>query len=74
MFVRMSNPPRRRCAFCQEWSVALCDGPSITRKSGTCDKPMCEKHRKPVGPNQDMCPKCVAAGSTPEQGVLSGIL
>jgi len=57
----MANAPRRRCAFCSEWSVALCDGPNAGAKSGTCDNPMCGPHRKPVGPNQDLCPGCVKA-------------
>lgn len=68
--VRFSNPPRRRCAFCQDWSVALCDGPNPKRKSKTCDRPMCWKHRTMVGADKDLCPTCLKTRPAPAQGAL----
>lgn len=60
--VKVANQPRKRCHFCPEWSVALCDGLDPSHKSGTCDRRMCEFHRHTVGPNQDLCPDCMKAG------------
>lgn len=48
--------PRKRCRWCDLWSVALCDFPDPKRKSGTCDAPMCEIHQANVGPDRDYCP------------------
>lgn len=32
-----------------------CDWKVRERKSGTCDKPMCETHTKQVAPNKHIC-------------------
>ncbi len=48
---------------CGRMSVALCDGPAGETLGGkplTCDAPLCELHRTPIGPNRDLCPRCVA--------------
>ncbi len=47
------NEPRKRCAYCQEWSTILCDFPIGNGK--TCDRPTCRTHAKNVGPNRDYC-------------------
>lgn len=54
------DTPAERCA---RMSVALCDGPAGVDLAGnplTCDAPMCSHHRTSVGPNRDLCPRCVA--------------
>jgi hypothetical protein len=39
---------------CQRVHMALCDYPLANGK--TCDRKMCDGHRKPVGANRDYCP------------------
>jgi hypothetical protein len=62
-----SRTRRRRCQFCSDFAPLLCDGPpppnSKRRKSKTCDAPICRRHAKSVGPDRDLCPRCVAAGA-----------
>lgn len=43
--------------LCGRGGAYLCDHP-VTRKgtAGTCDKRLCETHRKTVGPDRDLCP------------------
>lgn len=48
-----------KCHWCAKPSVALCDFEIKVGDVGhkhTCDKPMCEDHRTPVGKNVDHCP------------------
>lgn len=65
MFIDGSGPrpeEPKNCHYCQEPSVALCDWPVKTHKSGTCDRKLCGKHAgQPVpefGKQQDIdyCP------------------
>lgn len=46
---------RRKCSFCTSDSRLECDYPTSARASGTCDKPLCQRHAKRVGPNRDYC-------------------
>lgn len=50
-----SFPRPKPCVVCGVASTALCDykGP---RGMKTCDAPLCEEHRKHVGPDLDVCP------------------
>lgn len=60
----------KRCEFCREPAKYQCDGESKTRRSGTCDKRMCEEHRTSMGDRGlelvedtiDYCPTCAAGG------------
>jgi len=61
-FARVSRPRRRKCSCCgTAWSTLECDYPTPSRKSGTCDKPLCGKCAVSVGPNLDYCPDHPAA-------------
>jgi hypothetical protein len=43
---------RRRCV-CGRPATKLCDFPT---GRGTCDKPLCGRCARPVGPDRDFCP------------------
>jgi hypothetical protein len=45
----------RRCA-CGETATQLCDWKVKTRRSGTCDKPLCERCTHVPAPGKDLCP------------------
>lgn len=48
---------RRRCSACRNaWASLECDFPTPSRKTGTCDKPLCSDCAVSVGPNLDHCP------------------
>jgi hypothetical protein len=52
-----SETRRKRCVHCHDrWSTTLCDYPDPSRKSGTCDRPLCRQCAVPMGPNLDYCP------------------
>lgn len=52
---------RRRCATCGSEGTLLCDGPPRAgAKKKTCDAPICKAHAKEIGPDQHLCPRCVA--------------
>lgn len=42
--------------MCGRQGDFLCDWKVPDRKSGTCDKPICSKHAKKVGPEKHLCP------------------
>jgi len=42
------------CRQCGDFAVALCDWPVGSGK--TCDVPLCDEHRHPIGENLDLCP------------------
>lgn len=46
---------RHKFCECGRSAVALCDWKVPDRKSGTCDAPICEKHRVTVAPGKDLC-------------------
>lgn len=51
--------------MCGRMSMVLCDGPAGETLGGkplTCDMPLCKEHRTHVGPDRDLCPRCVAKG------------
>lgn len=59
---------------CRAHARYLCDFAVPTRKSGTCDRPICERHRTRVAAERDYCPPhqrvdvtLRAAGIDPEQ-------
>lgn len=51
---RRSRPRHpKSCYRCQAFGSYLCDGPGPD--GGTCDRPMCARHRVPAGPDLDYC-------------------
>lgn len=54
----------RRCKFCGNASTKLCDWKTplvVSRRSGTCDAPMCDRCAHRVGRDKDLCPTHAAA-------------
>lgn len=50
---------RRRCVACGELGAErLCDGKKPSKKSGTCDAPVCVKCAFRMAENVDLCPPC----------------
>jgi hypothetical protein len=48
---------RRRCSACKNaWASLECDFPTPSRKSGTCDKPLCTDCAIKMGEDLDYCP------------------
>jgi hypothetical protein len=46
---------RKFCA-CGRQATLLCDWKIASRKSGTCDAPICAHHAKQVAPGKHLCP------------------
>lgn len=46
---------RRKCA-CGRPADLLCDGKVPSKKSGTCDRPLCSKCATSPAPGVDLCP------------------
>lgn len=57
--VRMSKTPAKKCFVCGKPAGLLCDGPVASRRSGTCDRPLCDNCTTKTGPVQDadLCPE-----------------
>jgi hypothetical protein len=61
------RPRKCQVAGCDSYAEYECDGPRPRKKSGTCDKRLCEEHRTKVGDVEvsdvedtiDYCPECV---------------
>lgn len=49
------RPRIKRCA-CGRPADKLCDWKVKTKKSGTCDKPICSKCSHVPAPDKDLCP------------------
>jgi hypothetical protein len=62
--------PRCSVRDCGAISGYQCDAPVAGRRSGTCDKHVCAKHRVPRGAGVDYCPE--HAEHVPRQGTLFG--
>ncbi len=50
-----SSRRSQRCA-CGRRAPLLCDWKVPTRKSGTCDKPICSRCSTSPAPGKDLCP------------------
>jgi len=50
---------RRKCA-CGRPSSRLCDWKIRGKKSGTCDKPLCDRCARQPAPEKDLCPEHAA--------------
>jgi|UPI000689E282 hypothetical protein len=51
-----SSRTRQRCA-CGRPATLLCDWKVPTRKSGTCDAPVCARCAYQPAPGKDLCPE-----------------
>jgi hypothetical protein len=51
----------RNCCGCGRRAPLLCDWKVPTRKSGTCDKPICSRCSTSPAPFKDLCPAHAAA-------------
>lgn len=51
-----SSRTRQRCA-CGRPATRLCDWKVPTRKSGTCDEPVCARCAYQPAPGKDLCPE-----------------
>ena len=62
---------RKRCSSpgCTNWGELLCDFPVVREgKEGTCDKAMCRRCAKSVGPDRDFCrPHSKVESKAPEK-------
>lgn len=54
-FVCSSRPRRQRCA-CGQLSTKLCDWKVLSKKTGTCDRPLCAGCTHIPAPDKDLCP------------------
>jgi len=51
--------PTQRCA-CGARATKLCDWKVPTKKSGTCDRPLCARCTHVPAPDKDLCPEHAA--------------
>lgn len=51
---------RQRCA-CGKPATKLCDWKVKTKRSGTCDRPLCKTCSQVPAPDKDLCPDHAAA-------------
>lgn len=51
---------RKKCA-CGQTATLECDWKVPSKKSGTCDAPICAKCATSPAPDKDLCPKHAAA-------------
>jgi hypothetical protein len=66
---RCPRASRRRCAFCANVAVGICDGER-------CIRPICDDHRWSAAEELDLCPLCeskrCAVAGIPKQIELFG--
>lgn len=57
--------PPKPCPWfsCEREATKACDGVAPRRKSGSCDKLMCDAHAHPLGEDRDLCPACMKRGA-----------
>lgn len=48
--------PRKKCTSCGKRTDLLCDWKVPTKRSGTCDKPICARCTHSPAPDKDLCP------------------
>lgn len=58
---------KRRCK-CGRRATLLCDWKVPTKKSGTCDAPICTRCTTSPAPDKDLCPKHAAEFETWKAG------
>lgn len=58
--IACSRGRRKKCEWCGSLSKFQCDGPPAISGRKTCDAHMCAQHRKNVGSEKDLCPRCAA--------------
>jgi hypothetical protein len=56
-----SEPSRRRFCACGADAPLLCDWKVPAKKSGTCDRPICEACSTSPEPGKDLCPEHTSA-------------
>jgi hypothetical protein len=61
-----------RKEYCAQMAPYLCDWPAGGGRD--CDFPMCEDHRKNVGPNKDYCPEHAADAECAQPGLFTGLI
>lgn len=60
----------KACRSCGRLASFACDMGRRDRASGTCDAPICERCRVPVGPGRDYCPPCAELAGVEKQAAL----
>lgn len=51
-----SSGSRKKCVGCGRRADLACDWKVETRRSGTCDKPICSRCTVSPAPEKDLCP------------------
>lgn len=62
-FVCTDRRSKPRCRACGKPAPLLCDWKVPTRKSGTCDAPICANCSTSPAPDKDLCPTHAQAWS-----------
>ena len=65
MIVCTRGARRPRCHVCRAPAEYLCDGAVETRKSGTCDRPICWRHGHHIDAETDSCTECFERAGAP---------
>jgi hypothetical protein len=56
-FICTEDRSRRRCVQCGKAAGLLCDWKVNSRRSGTCDKPVCSSCTSSPTEGKDLCPE-----------------
>lgn len=51
-----TSAKRKKCSSCGRPADLLCDWKVKTKRSGTCDKPICDRCTHSPAPDKDLCP------------------